>query len=216
MRIKYQFKYQKETIIIFALSLIISGLLTGWIFQKSGMEAQAKAQEHLAGEVLRFHILANSDSEEDQNLKMKVKEEVLSYLKTMPEGYDVKQTKNWIRLHLDEIENASRNVIRREGYGYPVSGAVTLCYFPEKTYGDVTFPAGNYEALRIEIGAGEGHNWWCVLYPNLCFVDAVNAVVPEEGKEELRQVLTEEEYKEVTADSDMKIKWYFKEVLDKQ
>ena len=86
---------------------------------------------------------------------------------------------------------------------------MTFCDFPDKTYGDVTFPAGRYEALRIEIGRAEGHNWWCVLYPNLCFLDSVHAVVPEEGKEELRQVLTDEEYEMVTATTYFKVKWFF-------
>ena len=86
---------------------------------------------------------------------------------------------------------------------------MTNCYFPDKTYGDITFPNGYYDALRIEIGEAKGHNWWCVLYPNLCFVDAVHAVVPDEGKEELKEVLDEEEYEMVTATSKFKIKWFF-------
>ena len=81
---------------------------------------------------------------------------------------------------------------------------MTTSYFPDKTYGDVTFPAGNYTALRVEIGEAKGQNWWCVLYPNLCFLDAVNAVVPEEGKQKLEQVLTEEEYRQVTAAENLK------------
>ena len=126
---------------------------------------------------------------------------------------DVEETKDWMRRHTDELEKLAASVIAEAGQDYPVSAAVTTCYFPEKTYGDVTFPAGNYEALRIEIGAAKGHNWWCVLYPNLCFLDATNAVVPEEGKKELKSVLTEEEYSQVTAQSDFKIKWYFLENL---
>ena len=133
--------------------------------------------------------------------------------KTLPKGLDVDRTKDWMRRHTDELENVAAAVIEKEGQDYPVSAAVTTCYFPEKTYGDVTFPAGNYEALRVEIGAAKGHNWWCVLYPNLCFLDAANAVVPEEGKKELKSVLTEEEYSQVTAQSDFKIKWYFLENL---
>ena len=78
---------------------------------------------------------------------------------------------------------------------------LTKSYFPQKTYGDVTFPAGEYEALHIEIGRAKGHNWWCVLYPNLCFVDATNAVVPKKSKEKLKSVLDEEEYEMVTATS---------------
>ena len=118
-----------------------------------------------------------------------------------------------MRRHTDELENLSREIVQQEGYDYPVSAAVTTCWFPEKTYGDLTFPSGNYEALRIEIGAAKGHNWWCVLYPNLCFLDAVNAVVPKEGKQELKNVLSEEEYSQITATTDFKIKWYFPERL---
>lgn len=202
--------------IIIVLSLVIAALITGMILQKTSAMAKEKTQEHLAQEVLRFHVLANSDSEEDQDLKMQVKEAVIGYLETeLPEGLDVEGTKDWVRQHTDELEQVSRNVIETTGYTYPVSAAVTTCYFPQKSYGDVTFPKGNYTALRVEIGAAKGQNWWCVLYPNLCFLDAVNAVVPEEGKEELKHVLTEDEYAQVTADTQYEIKWYLPEVFAK-
>lgn len=200
--------------IILILAVVIATIITGVLSWRMQLTAKAEAQEHLAGVVLRFHILANSDSNEDQALKMKVKDQVIAYLdETMPKGLDVDETKDWVRRHTDELESLAETAIAEKGRDYPVSAAVTTCYFPDKTYGDVTFPAGNYEALRMEIGAAKGHNWWCVLYPNLCFLDAANAVVPEEGKEELRSVLTEEEYSQVTAQSDFKIKWYFLENL---
>lgn len=198
----------------FLLALLIASLVTGMVSRQLRVQAEKETQEHLAQEVLRFHILANSDSDEDQALKMTVKEEVLGYLEgAMPEDMDVAETTDWMRRHTDELENLSREIVQQEGYDYPVSAAVTTCWFPEKTYGDLTFPSGNYEALRIEIGAAKGHNWWCVLYPNLCFLDAVNAVVPKEGKQELKNVLSEEEYSQITATTDFKIKWYFPERL---
>lgn len=198
----------------FLLALLIASLVTGMVSRQLRVQAEKETQEHLAQEVLRFHILANSDSDEDQALKMTVKEEVLGYLEgAMPEDMDVAETTDWMRRHTDELENLSREIVQQEGYDYPVSAAVTTCWFPEKTYGDLTFPAGNYEALRIEIGAAKGHNWWCVLYPNLCFLDAVNAVVSKEGKQELKNVLSEEEYSQITATTDFKIKWYFPERL---
>ena len=92
---------------------------------------------------------------------------------------------------------------------YRAQAKVTSCYFPDKRYGDIIFPEGEYEALRITLGSGKGHNWWCVLYPSLCFRDAANAVVPNEGKEKLKHVLTEEEYSEITAGTEFKISWYF-------
>lgn len=201
--------------IILILAIIIASFITGVIAWHMNLTAQAKLQEHLAQEVLRFHILANSDSEEDQALKMDVKEQVLAFLKnSMPDGMDVEETEEWMRRNTDKLEETGKKTILLAGKDYPVSAAVTTCYFPEKTYGDVTFPAGNYKALRIEIGAAKGHNWWCVLYPNLCFTDATNAVVPEEGKEELKNVLTEEEYSKVTAQLNFKIKWYFLDKFD--
>lgn len=200
--------------VIFLLALLIASLVTGMVSRQLRVQAEKETQEHLAQEVLRFHILANSDSDEDQALKMTVKEEVLGYLEgAMPEDMDVAETTDWMRRHTDELEDLSREIVQQEGYDYPVSAAVTTCWFPEKTYGDLTFPSGNYEALRIEIGAAKGHNWWCVLYPNLCFLDAVNAVVPKEGKQELKNVLSEEEYSQITATTDFKIKWYFPERL---
>lgn len=196
--------------IIFILAIIVAVLVTGIITGRSQVTALANSQEELAQKVLRFHILANSDSEEDQELKLKVRNQVLEYLEAeMPKDMDVDGTKEWMRLHTGELEDIAQTEVFREQYAYPVNVAVTTCYFPDKTYEDATFPAGNYEALRIEIGAAKGHNWWCVLYPNLSFEDAVNAVVPDEGKEKLNHVLTEEEYSEVTAQTDFKIKWYF-------
>lgn len=193
-------------------SLLLAALITGLFLWSEGEVAQAETQRHLAQEVLRFHVLANSDSETDQVLKMQVKEDVLSYLEQeMPDTMDLEETRLWMRRHVEELETVGRETVMEEGYDYPVTAAVTTCWFPEKTYGDVTFPSGNYEALRVEIGAAQGKNWWCVLYPNLCFLDAANAVVPEEGKQKLQNVLTEEEYARITLETDFQIKWYFLE-----
>lgn len=196
--------------LILTLAVCISALFTGAMYRRVDAAAQADMQAHLAEEVLRFHVLANSDSDSDQQLKLKVRDAVLAFLEeNMPKTQNVTETTAWVRENIDSIEEVSRNTVAEEGAQYPVSAAVTTCWFPDKTYGDVTFPAGNYEALRIEIGAAKGHNWWCVLYPSLCFLDTANAVVPEEGKRRLKNVLTEEEYSRVTATTDFKIGWYF-------
>lgn len=194
-----------------ALSLVIAALVTGFYVWRSGLLAQAEMQEHLAQEVLRFHILANSDSGRDQALKLTVRDRVLDYLESeMPKDLDVKGTKQWMRKNVDALEKLSRETVTENGYDYPVTAAVTTCWFPDKTYGDMTFPAGNYEALRIEIGDAQGHNWWCVLYPNLCFLDAAHMVVPEESKIKLQNVLTEEEYARITT-ADFRIRLYVME-----
>lgn len=184
------------------ISLVVTGIIVN--------AKQSQMQEDLAKEVFRFHVLANSDSDEDQALKMQVKEAVIAYMKEeIPNSDSVETTKEWARNHLDAIVNLAKAVIREEGYDYPVIAEVTTCDFPDKTYGDITFPSGRYEALRIEIGDANGQNWWCVLYPNLCFIDAVHAVVPEEGKKDLKKVLQEDTYEMVTATSRFKIGWFF-------
>ena len=173
----------------------------------------SKIQGNLSKEVFRFHVLADSDSDEAQSVKLKVRDKVLEYMKQTMSGNEdmvsASQTKKWAKEHLREIEDVAESVIRAEGYSYRAKAEVSVCYFPDKRYGDITFPQGYYEALRIKLGKAKGQNWWCVLYPNLCFTSATCAVVDEEGKEELREVLTDEEYEMVTATSDFKIKSFF-------
>lgn len=119
--------------------------------------------------VLRLHVLANSDSSADQELKLKVRDRLLEVSQGI---YSHAKTKN------DAIEATSENlsllreeaqqVIASNGYDYPVSVLLEDCYFNTRTYGDITLPAGKYQALRVVIGEGAGHNWWCVMFPPLC------------------------------------------------
>lgn len=167
-------------------------------------------QQKLAEEIFRFHVLANSDSIEDQNLKIAVKDHIVAYMKSrIPDAKSMDETKQWAKTHLSDIETEAGKVIRENGYDYKVNAEVRKCEFPDKTYGDLTFPAGVYEALRITIGNGRGRNWWCVLYPSLCFLDSVHAVVPKEGKEKLRKELTVEEYEMITTRNTFRLKCFF-------
>lgn len=188
------------------VGILIASVVTGMAMNVKWNHMQAD----LAKEVFRFHVLANSDSKEDQALKMQVKEAVLAYMRQeLPESDNVETTKKWARANTGEIVQLAEQVIQEEGYSYSVMAEVTTCEFPEKTYGDITFPPGEYEALRIEIGEAKGQNWWCVLYPNLCFMDAVHAVVPEQGKKDLKKVLEEDTYEMVTATTRFRIGWFF-------
>ena len=118
-------------------------------------------------------------------------------------------TKDWVKKHQKELVKTADEVLKKEGVSYRAQAKVTSCYFPDKRYGDIIFPEGEYEALRITLGSGKGHNWWCVLYPSLCFTNATCAVVDEDGKKELKEALSAEEYEMVTAASEFKIKWFF-------
>ena len=188
-------------------------VLIGFIFSCCVTRVLIRAndlQNQVASQVLRFHVLANSDDAKDQELKMEVKEAVLTFMeRSLQKSGDLEETKIWAKQHLPQIENVARTVIKKHGFDYSVRANVGESHFPNKTYGDITFPAGNYEALRIEIGEAEGQNWWCVIYPKLCFMDAVHGIVPEEGKDELKEVLEEEAYQMVTAKTKFRLKWFF-------
>ena len=178
----------KIRVISIFLALIVATVVTTAVVMGDVQRKERAVQEHLAEEVLRFHVLAKE---------------------VLPEELDVKETTRWMRGHTEEIRQVAEQKMADLQMQQTVSVAVPTCYFPDRTYGDVTFPAGNYKTLRIELGDAAGHNWWCVLYPNLCFLDTTNAVLPEKGKQQLKKVLTEEEYSEVTAGSKFQIRWFF-------
>lgn len=174
-------------------------LYGGELLAMDGRDGNLQEGEPYDG-ILRFHVRANSDSAEDQELKMAVKEDVITMLRPLLEKCeDVAQSKSIVVANLQNIYVTAVNTIVEQGYDYDVKVYVTEEEFPIKTYGDLTFPAGNYQALRIDIGAAEGQNWWCVMFPPLCFIDESTAVVSEEGKEALKRALTAEEYEALYA-----------------
>ncbi len=159
---------------------------------------QREIQQGIAGEVFRLHVIANSDTEEDQKLKLKIKTRIVEYLEEiLGKDADLEKTKDAVLTHLGEIEREAEKLVHEQGFDYPVKAVVEKTYFPKKSYGDCTFPAGEYEALNVKIGEARGHNWWCVLYPSLCFIEDTYGVVTEEKKEDLKSVLTTEEFLEI-------------------
>ena len=155
-------------------------------------------QPSIASKILRFHVLANSDMQEDQAVKERVRDAVGLYLKPLlEEAEDLEETKQIVDENMDDIIAVAERTLQENGYDYSVSARITRTDFPEKSYGMYTFPAGEYEALQIVLGEGEGQNWWCVLYPNMCFRGSVFEVVEEEAGEALREVLSPWEYADV-------------------
>lgn len=150
---------------------------------------------NLADSVFRLHVIANSDSEEDQNLKYKVRDSLIEYMNTLTNNMNTKDEVIQIaKEHIQDFKNIAQNVVKENGYDYEVNIEIGNFSFPTKTYGDISFPAGFYDALKVEIGKAEGQNWWCVMFPPLCFVDVTSGVVPEESKENLEENLGDEEY----------------------
>lgn len=165
-------------------------------------------QQGIARSVIRFHVLANSNSQEDQDLKMQVKADVVEEMQGMlKDAGSVEESRSVIEENLPRIQSYANERVKEYGYDYPVSAGLVTTWFPVKEYGDCTFPAGKYEALQIRIGEAQGRNWWCVLYPGLCFTDAVHAVVPEDKKEELSHVLTDDEYETIMNGGQVKVRF---------
>lgn len=159
---------------------------------------QLIGSEDVTSAVIRFHVRANSDSDEDQALKLLVRDGILEMLgPELAEAEDKDEARSIMEKKLAEIERTGETIVQAAGYDYEVHAYLTTEEFPMKSYGDLLFPAGEYEALRVDIGKQEGANWWCVMYPGLCFVDATGGIVAEDGKEELEQILTPEEYREL-------------------
>lgn len=165
----------------------------------------------LKGSVFRLHVIANSDSEEDQNLKYKVRDNLLKYMNdicstctTKAEAIEIAET------HLDDFKQIAEETIKQEGYSYNVEVQIGEFDFPTKNYGDISLPAGIYDALKVNIGEAEGHNWWCVMFPPLCFVDISSGIIPEDSKKVLEDELTDEEFALISENSSTDISFKFK------
>ena len=151
--------------------------------------------ENLSDNVFRLHVIANSDSKEDQDLKYKVRDKLIEYMKSITSNIENKE--EVINIAYNNIENFQKiaeQVIKDNGFNYPVKVEIGNFSFPTKTYGDISFPSSFYDALKVEIGNASGQNWWCVMFPPLCFVDVTSGVVPESSKENLETNLGQEEY----------------------
>lgn len=165
----------------------------------------------IAQSVFRLHVIANSNSDEDQNLKYKVRDNLLKYMNNLCSNCtSKKEAIEIVTIHQEEFKNIALQTLHSEGYSYNVNIEIGNFEFPTKQYGDISLPAGFYDALKVEIGEAKGRNWWCVMFPSLCFVDISSGIVPDESKEELKNNLSDEEYSLISNDSDYGIKFKFK------
>lgn len=165
----------------------------------------------IANSVFRLHVIANSDSKEDQNLKYKVRDHLLEYMNSICENCQSKEEAILIvEQHKDAFEQIANDTVKEEGYSYTININIGNFEFPTKRYGDISLPAGYYDALRVEIGEAKGQNWWCVMFPPLCFVDISSGIVPDESKELMENNLSEEEFALVSNQSDNEIQFKFK------
>lgn len=171
-------------------------LLAGMMLWLVDLSAPDRAlAERLKDQVLRFHVVADSNRKEDQELKLAVR----SYLlEEICRGVEPDASKEELLSYLESegpvLTEKTDRFIQEQGFSYTARLEIGESRFPTKRYGDMVFPAGEYEAVKVVLGNGKGRNWWCVLYPSLCFVDTTQAVVPDPSKEQLQNLLSGEDY----------------------
>lgn len=176
---------EKKCVILLALTIIMGFLL----FYTYTGDMQ---NEHPG--LVRLHVIANSNTAGDQALKLKVRDAIIEYMSDQDDLKDIDETRKYLKANTGRIEKIAEGVIAAEGAGYNAKVNLGVRYIPEKTYGDITFPAGNYEALNITIGSGKGENWWCVLFPPLCILDEGCEPLPKTTNDETIAV-SDDEYR---------------------
>ena len=186
------------TIVIMGVTLILGAL-------------PIHGESEIYDSVVRLHVLANSDSEEDQSLKLKVRDEILSVVGDKLDGCKTQgQAKKEIEKMMPKIKAAAESVIEEEGYTYGVDVILGLEKYPTREYESCAFPAGEYLSLRVVIGEGEGQNWWCCLFPPLCLSSA-SEISREQNEDAFISVgLTGEQYKVITESDSPKYRARFK------
>lgn len=196
----------KRKVIIAGIAVLFVSLVV--VFYQRAEAEQENIQQGIANEIIRFHVLANSDTVIDQGVKLDVKNKVVKELqKDLADVSTVNEARMVISSKLDDIEHMAEDVLKQKGFDYEATVQLTKDYFPVKSYGDLVFPQGDYEALEIKIGKAKGKNWWCVLFPSLCFVDQTYQVVPDKSKDLLKDKLTEDEYDSLlSGESDVEYK----------
>ena len=166
---------------------------------------------NISNSVFRLHVIANSDTEEDQNLKYLVRDALIEYMNSISNKcISRKEAISIAESHQDDFYTIAHQIISDNGYNYDVNINIGNFAFPTKNYGDISLPAGYYDALRVEIGNANGQNWWCVMFPPLCFVDVSSGIVPEDSKETIKNNLPNEEYNLVTNTQNADVKFKFK------
>lgn len=205
LREKNKIEVYKTLLVLGSIFIILTVIAIGIIrYSKDVTDSISK-------QLIRFHVVANSDTTDDQLLKQKVRDKVIEFIEPLlSECETVEDTRYILEGSLPVIKEISQEIVEDWGKDYQIYVALDKANFPTKSYGDVVLPAGEYEACRIIIGEGKGENWWCVMYPPLCYLDVATGVVPLKGKEQLENGLNEKQYKLITDRADKNYEVRFK------
>lgn len=189
--------------------LIAALILAGTIFL-TGMTDFIRAGESVREEVLRLHIIANSDSEADQEVKLRVRDAILQAGAAVFDGsVSAKEAEIKITPEMDHITARAEEILRENGFSYGAAAELSYEFFDTRAYGDVTLPAGNYRAVKIILGEGKGKNWWCVMFPPLCLPAAA------QSEEAALAVFSPEEMHVIKPAGTYKVKFKIAEILQK-
>lgn len=194
----------KKFIIALAIGIAITTAI--------GVYAQTTS-DNIASSLVRLHIVANSDSTEDQAVKLKIRDAVIQAMAEKFDGASTpEEAERIISENIPSIVQIANRELSANGMDYRAQATLGNFEFPVKQYANITLPAGNYDALRIVLGSGEGHNWWCVMFPPLCFVDDTRGTAPESSQELLEKNMSHDSYDIITAseDSTMPVQFKFK------
>jgi stage II sporulation protein R len=202
----------KKKLIGVCLVLTFIFITVGWSITLWQSKQSLPVQTLDKKQLIRLHVLANSDSPSDQAVKLAVRDAVIAYLKPLfANTTEVNDARKIVLENQEQIIAVAKNVLAAQGFDYDVHIQLGLFDFPIKSYGDFVLPAGRYEAVRILIGQGQGQNWWCVLFPPLCFIDPANATaaIPAVGNSEANPTPTEQK------ESHIQLKWKMAELWEK-
>lgn len=162
--------------------------------------------EDISDGIVRLHIIANSNSEEDQAVKLKIRDEIIEYARSY-ENIDIE----FVNEHKEEIKTIADRILSENEFSYKSYVKTGKFNFPTKTYENITLPKGEYDAVKIVLGEGGGENWWCVMFPPLCFTGSAEGVLSEEDKEKLKNTMSDAEY-EIISDENIKFKPAFRAI----
>ena len=201
--------YQSFNFSFFKRFLVVLILFSFFVFISALSYVNAVSND-ISNSVFRLHVIANSDSKEDQELKYKVRDSLLKYMNKISKNCTSKdEVISLAEAHKEDFYKIAKQTIKENGYNYPVNISIGNFEFPTKTYGDISLPAGYYDALKVEIGNASGQNWWCVMFPPLCFVDVSSGIVPDESKQVMQENLSDEEYQLISDNKSSDIKFKF-------
>lgn len=179
--------------------LIVPVVVILFIFASSSKPQSRDLVSNISNKIIRFHVVANSDSTDDQSVKLKVRDEILkdavkdsSKFKTRDEYL------SYLKKQIPVIENKANYILKKEGKAYTAKAEVGNRSFPVKSYSSITLPAGTYMALNVTLGKGDGKNWWCVMFPPLCFIDITRGLTTNETDTQLKKVLDDDTVQSIT------------------